>query len=228
MKALLLAGGYGTRLHPITQSLPKCLVPINGEPLLKIWIEKLVKVGVTKILINTHYLDEIVRKFVESSPHKQIIELVYEKELLGTAGTLIQNLDFFQNSDGFVIHADNYCEDDLTEFMNAHLKRPAGCDMTMMAFEVEDGSKFGTLVTDDENKVIEFYEKDKNSRYKIANAAIYLMSKSMFFKLKNYKGAFDISLNIIPHFLGKIYMYKSKKRIVDIGTIESYKSVNNK
>ena len=67
MKAILLATGYGTRLRPITNSIPKCLVKIKNEPLLNIWLEKLTKVGIEKILINTHYLSKQVENFVDKS-----------------------------------------------------------------------------------------------------------------------------------------------------------------
>ena len=67
MKALLLAAGFGTRLRPITDSIPKCLVDINGRPLLEIWIELLVNAGVNDILVNTHYLSDQVNFFVNNS-----------------------------------------------------------------------------------------------------------------------------------------------------------------
>ena len=67
MKALLLAAGYGTRLDPITKVIPKCMVPIKGRPLLDIWIESLVEGGITQVLINTHYKNEIVEEFIANS-----------------------------------------------------------------------------------------------------------------------------------------------------------------
>ena len=63
MRAILLAAGFGKRLRPITKTVPKCLVPIKGKPLLQIWLEKLTKVGVSEIFINTHYLHKKVRLF---------------------------------------------------------------------------------------------------------------------------------------------------------------------
>ena len=60
MRAILLAAGLGTRLRPITDKIPKCLVPINGKPLIDYWLEQLTKAGIEKFLINTHYLHEKV------------------------------------------------------------------------------------------------------------------------------------------------------------------------
>ena len=94
MRALLLAAGLGTRLKPITNNIPKCLVPIGGKPLLQIWLEKLEKAGVKKFLINTHYLHEQVESFIFKSRFKNSVELYWEKKLKGTAGTLFNNIDF--------------------------------------------------------------------------------------------------------------------------------------
>ena len=65
MRAILLAGGYGKRLKPITNKVPKCLVKINKIPLLEIWIKKLQKAKINEVLINTHYLSEEVERFVK-------------------------------------------------------------------------------------------------------------------------------------------------------------------
>ena len=94
MKAILLAAGLGTRLRPITDTTPKCLVPIGSKPLLQIWLERLSEAGIGPFLINTHYLADQVKTFVEESAFRKKITLVHENHLLGTAGTLIENLDF--------------------------------------------------------------------------------------------------------------------------------------
>ena len=93
MRALLLAAGLGTRLRPITDTIPKCLVPINGAPLLQIWLERLTEAGIGPFLINTHYLEEQVKTFLEESAFLERAKLIHENYLLGTAGTLIENLD---------------------------------------------------------------------------------------------------------------------------------------
>ena len=123
MKAILLAAGFGTRLRPLTNNIPKCLVPINGKPLLEIWLDKLTNIGIKEFLINTHYLSEKVVDFINQSRYKNNCKVVYEKKLLGTAGTLLSNLSFIEN-ECILIHADNYCEDHLTDFVKSHRLRP--------------------------------------------------------------------------------------------------------
>ncbi|HLG37813.1 MAG TPA: sugar phosphate nucleotidyltransferase, partial [Nitrososphaera sp.] len=104
-----MAAGYGTRLRPMTNTIPKCLVPIKGRPLLEVWLESLTRASIGPLLVNTHYLADQVEAFIEASPYREQVRLVHEPELCGTAGTLIANLDFFKGEDGLLIHADNYC-----------------------------------------------------------------------------------------------------------------------
>ena len=82
MEAFLLCAGYGKRLHPLTSKIPKCLVPINGRPLLEIWITRAVKFGYKKIFINTFYLSNKVEEFVDICPFKENIEAYMKMNLL--------------------------------------------------------------------------------------------------------------------------------------------------
>src|SRR5688572_30374554 len=106
MRALLLAGGLGTRLRPLTDRIPKCLVPIHGKPLLEYWLDLLFQGGVETALVNTHYLPEPVRAFVEASHWRDRITLVHEDVLLGTGGTVLRNREFFGGEAFIVAHAD--------------------------------------------------------------------------------------------------------------------------
>jgi mannose-1-phosphate guanylyltransferase len=138
MKALLLAAGFGTRLRPLTDNLPKCLVPIKGEALLGLWIEKLHKLGIKDILINTHYLSDLVEEYLRNKYPGFGVITCHEKKLLGTAKTFIENLNFFNETDCILIHADNYCEDDLNSLLDVHMKRPSGCLMTIASEYTEN------------------------------------------------------------------------------------------
>src|SRR6185369_5050861 len=98
MKALILAAGLGTRLRPLTNTIPKCLVPIGGKPLLEYHLDSLSKHGIKDVLINTHYLPEQVEEYIAAyrKNHSHIsITTCFEKELLGSAGTLKANEDLF-------------------------------------------------------------------------------------------------------------------------------------
>lgn len=225
MKALLLAAGYGTRLKPITDSIPKCLVDINGRPLLEIWIELLVNAGIKDILVNTHYLSDKVNYFINISLYNEFITVVHENKLHGTAGTLLKNLSFFKDNPLILIHADNLSSFDMLEFIEHHNKRPIGTEITMMTFISDSPQSCGIVELNDQNIVINFFEKVKNPPSKLANGAVYIIEPSvMNFLISLDKEEIDFSTEVLPFFIGKIYTYFNNIYHRDIGTLESYKA----
>ena len=132
--AILLAAGKGTRLRPLTDHTPKCMVPIMGRPLLDYWITACHKAGFGPIIINTYHLADQVEQFVRQSPLSESVVLVHEKELLGTGGTILA-LKQLLSGTFFVAHADNLSVFDMAKFLTAHANRPQGCLMTMLLFE---------------------------------------------------------------------------------------------
>lgn len=227
MRALLLSAGFGTRLRPITNHTPKCLVPINGTPLLQIWLERLSAAGVGSFLINTHYLADKVKAFVEESDFRKNIQLTFEDVLLGTAGTLIRNIDFFQGQDGLLIHADNYCLADFTAFEIAHNNRPLGCLMTMMTFRTDDPSSCGIVEVDENGVLIGFHEKVETPPCNLANGAIYIISPELLEIFKtdlNY--VTDFSTEVLHRFKGYIFTHEISDLFLDIGTLDKYEKAN--
>lgn len=227
MKAILLAAGFGTRLRPLTNTIPKCLVPIKGKPLLQIWIERLIGSGIGPFLINTHYLSEQVNTFIGSSPFKDKVTLMHENKLLGTAGTLIGNLDFFQGEDGMLIHADNYCLADFNAFVQAHLHRPPECVITMMTFQTDDPENCGIVELDNRGVVLGFHEKVKSPPGNLANGAVYILSAGLLNSLSNeLHSVTDFSTQVLHRFLGRIYTYETPEVFLDVGTPQTYTKAN--
>jgi mannose-1-phosphate guanylyltransferase len=227
MRAMLLAAGLGTRLRPLTNSMPKCLVPIKSQPLLGIWLERLTNAGIGPFLINTHYLASQVESFIEACPYRDQIRLVNELELRGTAGTLIANLDFFQDEDGLLIHADNYCLADFTAFQQAHRNRPPEGIMTMMTFRTNTPSSCGIVELDERGVVIDFHEKMPKPPGNLANGAVYILSTELLKRLAtDLHTVKDFSTEVLSRFVGRIYSYETSEVFLDVGTPESYEQAN--
>jgi len=219
VRALLLAAGLGTRLRPLTDTTPKCLVPIKGKPLLDIWCEALRAAGVTKLLINLHYKSEQVQQHIESSKFCELVETIYEPSLLGTAGTLLANRKFFENQDGILLHADNYCETNISELMSAHESRPSNCDLTMLAFRTSTPETCGILEVTKNQVLQKMYEKSSDDHGNLANAAFYILSKKLINELKDET---DFSNEVIPKYFDKTLVVETSETFIDIGTPESY------
>ncbi len=223
MKALLLSAGLGTRLRPLTDSIPKCLVPIKGKPLIQYWLEILCKAGITPVMVNLHYLSKQVEAYIQSSVYKDNIETVYEERLLGTGGTLLKNKAFFKDNQIFLAHGDNLSLFDINAFIDAHNSRPEQCEITMMTFETETPQSCGIVELDANNIVCAFHEKVDNPPGKIANGAVYILEPSVLKSLERLKkDEIDFSTELLPSYLGKIFTFHNGHYHRDIGTIESY------
>lgn len=222
MKAFLLAAGLGTRLRPLTNTIPKCLVPINGRPLLDYWLELLVSQGIEKVLINTHYFADQVEDYLTNSEWKDNACTVYEKSLLGTAGSIKANAGFFEADEGcLVAHADNLTQFSLNGFEQKFQNRPASCHITLMTFTTDNPKSCG-IVEEDENGVVQaFHEKVEHPPGNHANGAIYILDQTALSFIKNITHqVIDFSTEVIPHFLGKMNSYHNDQYLRDIGTPE--------
>jgi len=223
MRALLLAAGLGTRLRPMTLRTPKCLVPINGEPLLGRWLRQLEKTGCESVLVNTHHLAEQVEAYLQSWQSLTMeVNTVYEPELLGTAGTLLANQQFFASSTGLLIHADNFMAEGMRQFLLAHQRRQPGCLLTMLTFNTDRPSSCGIVEIGDDLIAKGFYEKIKNPPGNIANGAIYAFETLLLDYLNCMASPpSDFSTEVIPSLLGRIQTWHTSQVFVDIGTPEA-------
>lgn len=219
MKALLLAAGEGTRLRPLTNPLPKCLVPILGVPLLEYWLRTLAEMGITDILVNTHSHADQVDRFLLRPGLR--IETVFEKRLLGTAGTIRANRRFLSGDDVLVVHADNLSQFDGQAFLKAYSSRPARAEGTMMTFETDSPESCGIVALDAEGLINQFVEKSKTPPGKLANGAVYIFSRACMDSV--FAGqANDLSTEVLPRLVGRMNTFRNEEYHRDVGTPGSY------
>jgi len=224
MKALLLAAGMGSRLRPITDHIPKCMVPIMGRPLLEYWIERIKSAPIiSEIIINTHYLPHAVNDFVANNPFRHQITLVHENRLLGTGGTLKAMIPRLTGHDVLVAHADNLTLFDMEQFYRVHTRRPSGCLATMMTFETDDPRSCGIVELDSRDVVQEFHEKVENPPGTLANAAVFILSAELLPQvcgmIEGETG--EISTDLLPKLRGKMFTHRNRAYHRDIGRPES-------
>jgi mannose-1-phosphate guanylyltransferase len=228
MRALLLAAGTGSRLRPLTNAIPKCLVPVHDRPLLDYWLDLVFEGGVERALLNIHWLAEQVRAHVATSRWRSRIDLVFEDELLGTGGTVLANRDWFGAQPFLVAHADNLTDFDVAGLITAHHNRPPGCAMTMLAFRTDDPSSCGILELDRKSRVIAFHEKVKNPPGNLANGAVYIFEPSVIDDIARLeKPIVDLSTEVIPGYLGRILSVETDGYHRDIGNPESLRMAHS-
>ncbi len=222
MRALLLAAGFGTRLRPLTETVPKCLVPIHGTPLLGIWIARVFAGGIERAVVNTHYLPDQVRAFVGDHAARDRIDLFHEEELLGTGGTMLAARHLLGDGPVMVVHADNLSGIDIAGFAAAHASRPEGALMTMALFETDAPQSCGIVVTDADGMALEFHEKVPDPPGTLANAAVYIVEPEVIDMAAALgKPVVDLSTEVIPGLIGRIYTWRINGYHRDIGTPEA-------
>ena len=221
MKCLLLAAGFGVRLRPLTDHVPKCLMELQGRPLLDWWLSSLHESGIREFLINTHYLHEQVERFAVSHPLSSCISLVHENTLLGTAGTVFANRSLFASGTVLLAHADNLCLCYWQNFFAAHAARPAGTLMTMMTFQAENPQECGIVEVDEYGVMVDFHEKIDNPPGNLANGAVYLIEPEVLREMERIDPAMtDLSTQLLPKLRGRIYTWENRNVLIDIGSPE--------
>lgn len=222
MRGLLAAAGYGTRLWSITENLPKCLVPIAGKPLLIQWLEKLSKLDIAPILINAHHHAAQVVTSIKESNFGDLVNVVFEEELLGTAGTIARNAEFLTGDAVFFAHADNYCLSDLSKLIDAHKARPPGVEISMLTFLTDQPEQCGIVEVDKRGIVTRLSEKTPNVDGRIANGAVFVISQSVVGEIKQQSDKlFDFSKDVIPRYINRILTVPADGAHIDVGTYEN-------
>ncbi|KAF7054490.1 hypothetical protein CFC21_062155 [Triticum aestivum] len=188
MKALILVGGFGTRLRPLTLSVPKPLVDFANKPMILHQIEALKDVGVTEVVLAINYQPEVMLNFLKDFESKLGIKITcsQETEPMGTAGPLALARDKLDDGSGepfFVLNSDVISEYPFAELIEFH--KSHGGEATIMVTKVDEPSKYGVVVTEEETgKVERFVEKPKVFVGNKINAGIYLLSPSVLDRIE--------------------------------------------
>ncbi len=224
MKAFLLAAGLGTRLRPITDTIPKCLVPVNSKPLLAWWCDLLERHGVTDVLINLHHLPDQVRGFVSGYEGSLRFHLVMEDELLGSAGTLYVNCDFVMNEEQFyILYADNLTDVNLTALREFNTEHPM--QLTIGLFHAENPKACGIALLDEEGTITQFVEKPEHPQGDLASAGIFVGRSGLFETIEEGyvqgKYPYDFGRHVMPKLVGKMNGLLVDGYLRDIGTHEN-------
>lgn len=226
IKALLLAAGLGTRLCPLTDKLPKCLIPFNNKPLLDFWLDSIEETGIQEVLINTHRHRRLVQEYLDTRRKNNfVIHEAFEPHLLGSAGTISANLDWISTSDYCVIvYADNFSDVDLKNVILDHIT--SNSEITMLLFEAPDPTQCGIVELDDEGFIKQFQEKPKNPTTNLANGGVYVMSANIINEIEKMN-AFDLGHDVFPRLIGKIRGFIHQGYHRDIGTFESLSKIES-
>lgn len=217
MKAYLLAGGRGERLRPLTLTTPKCLAPINGEPLLGIWLDQLDRAGIGEVLLNVWHHADQVRAFLAHRTGGPRVHLVVEAEPRGNAGTVAAHRDFAAGEDSvWIFYADNLTDMAMAPLLEFHHRHDGW--LTMGLFRAPDPTAAGIVETTADGRVLSFEEKPRHPRSDLANAGVYLARRALLEALPTATGVLDFGHDVFPGLLGRMFARPVDGFLMDIGT----------
>lgn len=218
MEAIVLAGGFGTRLSTVVSDVPKPMAPINGRPFLEYLLDDLNEKGISRVILAVGYKKEIIKSHFKEK-YKNI-DIVYSDEdtPLGTGGAIKKALNLAKAKDIFIINGDTFFDINLKEMYQFHKKNSS--KLTLAIKEMEKFDRYGSLVLA-KDKIIKFEEKKYNEKGYI-NGGIYLVNKKLLIEEK--KETFSFEKEILENENLKIekYGYKSEGYFIDIGIPEDY------
>ncbi len=226
MRAVLMAGGSGTRLRPLTYDLPKPMVPILNRPIAHHIVNLLRRHQITEIITTLHFLPGVMQDYFQNGQDfgVQMTYEVEEDQPLGTAGC-VKNCAELLTDTFVVISGDSLTDFDLTEAIAFH--RAKGAKATLILTRVPNPVEFGVVITDAEHRILRFLEKPSTSEVfsDTVNTGVYILEPEVLDYLPEGRES-DFSKDLFPMLLGRgepIYGYIADGYWCDIGHLEAYR-----
>jgi D-glycero-alpha-D-manno-heptose 1-phosphate guanylyltransferase len=221
VEAIILAGGFGTRLQKVVSDLPKSMALINDKPFLEYLLNFLTGQGISKVILSVGYKQEMICGYFKDHYKHLGISYAVEPEPLGTGGGILNALSQVEEESAFAMNGDSMFRIDLLAMRHLHQK--TGADLTMALRYLDDTSRFGTVEVDNENRVTGFYEKNEDSEPGYINGGIYLINKN-FLTSSSFGKKFSIEKDCFEKTYkeSRIFGYPAKGYFLDIGIPEDY------
>lgn len=220
MKALVLAGGLGTRLRPVIGELPKPMADVNGRPFLEILLRKLVREGFKDIIISVGYRKDIIEDYFNKIDVEACITYSEENRQLGTGGALRKALGLVGSSDLLLLNGDTYVSDGLSSLVEFHEGNDFDATLgTVQAYEERKGG----FVRADRGRVVEFSEKVGTG---VMSSGVIAFKRAALDLLPR-QDVFSIETDFMPALIGKgvVAAYMLNGELIDIGTPEGYRRI---
>jgi mannose-1-phosphate guanylyltransferase len=220
VKAFLLAAGVGSRLRPVTDTIPKCMLVIDDRPMLDIWLDAFALAGVDEVLVNLHHLPDIVGRHLAARTAPPAVRTFFEPELLGSAGTLLANRRWVEEEELFLAcYADNLTDFDLRSLVQAHQEH--GAIATLTVFHSERPSAGGVVELDATGQVMGFVEKPTEPVSDLTNAGMYAFHPCVIDEISDMPPK-DIGYDLLPRLVGRARAVLVEGYFRDIGTVDAY------
>lgn len=222
-EAIILAGGFGTRLQAVVNDVPKPMAPVNGKPFLDYIFLYLKHYGITRVILSTGYLAHKIADRYERSFDGMQVSCAVEKRPLGTGGGIRLAMQHCITDDILVLNGDSFFDVDLSVY-HAQYKRSAAAGSLALR-KVENAARYGTIRMGDDNRIAAFKEKDSVETPGLINGGVYLLNRELFLANTPETQAFSIEKDFFETKLSEITLcgFEHEGYFIDIGIPEDYK-----
>ncbi len=226
VRAMVMAAGAGTRLHPLTASVPKPMVPIANRPVLEYTIENLRRHGVTEMILNLHSHPELIRNHFKNGEAWGVrIQYSQEPELLGTAGGVRNVASFLKGNTFFVMSGDGLTDINLTRMLDFHKSQKALATIALKA--VDTRFEYGVTLTNQKGRITRFIEKPLWSDFfsNAVNTGIYLLEPRVLAKIPSGT-PYDFGSQLWPKLLkerARLFGHRTDAYWCDVGNLREYR-----
>ena len=227
MKAVILVGGEGTRLRPLTYTITKSMVPVLGKPFLEHVLLWLKENGVDEVILTLHYLPRSIMDYFGDGERVGIrLRYVMEDKPLGTAGA-VKNAQSFLDDTFFVLNGDIFTRMNLRDMLSFHKNK--GAKITIALTPVDNPQAFGLVLTDEDGRIKRFLEKPKpwEITTNLINAGVYILEPDVLSYMEEGRRLM-FETDIFPMLIERepLYAYPSSGYWIDIGRPENYLKLN--
>lgn len=220
LTAVILAGGFGTRLRSMVADRPKVLAEVGGRPFITYLLDQLAAAGIRHVVLCTGHLGTQVQELLQGRYHN--LDLVHSQEPLplGTAGALRLALPLFNSDPVLVMNGDSYCEADLMAFWAWHHARSA--EATLLLTAMADTGRYGLVQVDADGRILSFAEKQEKGQPGWINAGVYVIHRCLIDTIPSMRPV-SLEQEMFPAWIEYgLYGCRSNGCFVDIGTPDSY------
>lgn len=221
MKLVVLAGGFGTRLRSEVKDVPKSLAPVCGHPFLKYLLHNWIKQGVREFVFSLYFESDKIIDYILSEKKILLkdcnIDFVIENEPLGTGGAILNVVNELKLNENFLVaNSDTWLSSGIQELTESKYN-------TIGLVEVDNMARYGSVIFDSENRIIDFNEKSENNTKGFVNAGLYKLDPLIFEHINTHRFSFE--KDFLPDFIKKYTMkiVQIRSEFIDIGIPEDYK-----
>ena len=219
--AIVLAGGFGTRLKDTVPGLPKCMSPVGGKPFLEYLMKYLRNNFVEKVVFSLGYLPEAFKEYFGEQYHNISLSYSIEDEPLGTGGALKKAFQHIRSGNVIVMNGDTLFDVDLHEMMQQH--QQSGADITIALHHTQDAGRYGTVNLNRDGRIVSFSEKTPGQGQGWINGGVYIIRQNYFDTLP-LPVKFSLEHDVFERYVdtAKMYGYTSNGYFIDIGIPADY------